>query len=52
VSSTVTYITFLTNVFNNIIRHLFARESHQVVKITVTYPTCMPTSSTLPDTVS
>ncbi len=29
--------TFLTNIFENIIWHLFAGESHQVVKITVTY---------------
>ncbi len=29
--------TFLTNVFENIIWHLFADESHQVVKITVPY---------------
>ncbi len=29
--------TFLTNVFENIIWHLFAGESHQVVKITVPY---------------
>jgi hypothetical protein len=28
----------LTNIFDNIIWHLFAGESHQVVKITVTYP--------------
>jgi hypothetical protein len=28
---------FLTNILNNIIWHLFAGESHQVVKITVTY---------------
>ena len=32
--------TFLTNVFENIIWHLFAGESHQVVKITVPYCTC------------
>ena len=30
--------TFLTNILKNIIWHLFAGESHQVVKITVTYP--------------
>ncbi len=30
--------TFLTNIFENIIWHLFAGESHQVVKITV--PQC------------
>jgi hypothetical protein len=29
--------TFLTNIFENIIWHLFAGESHQVVKITVPY---------------
>ncbi len=29
--------TFLTNILKNIIWHLFAGESHQVVKITVTY---------------
>jgi hypothetical protein len=29
--------TFLTDIFKNIIWHLFAGESHQVVKITVTY---------------
>ena len=28
---------FLTNILKNIIWHLFAGESHQVVKITVTY---------------
>jgi hypothetical protein len=28
---------FLTNIFENIIWHLFAGESHQVVKITVPY---------------
>ncbi len=31
--------TFLTNVFENIIWHLFAGESHEVVKITVPYYT-------------
>ena len=30
--------TFLTNVFENIIWHLFTGQSQQVVKITVTYP--------------
>jgi hypothetical protein len=29
--------TFLTNIFENIIWHLFAGEPHQVVKITVPY---------------
>ncbi len=29
--------TFLTNILKNIILHLFAGESHQVVKITVPY---------------
>ena len=29
--------TFLTNIVKNIIRQLFAGESHQVVKITETY---------------
>ncbi len=29
--------TFLTNIFKNIIWHLFAGESHQVVKFTVPY---------------
>jgi hypothetical protein len=28
---------FLTNIFKNIIWHLFAGESYKVVKITVTY---------------
>jgi hypothetical protein len=28
----------ITNIFKNIIWHLFAGESHQVVKITETYP--------------
>jgi hypothetical protein len=32
--------TFLTNIVKNIIWHLFAGESHQVVKITVTYCQC------------
>jgi hypothetical protein len=32
-------ITSLTNILKNIIWHLFAGESHQVVKITVTYCT-------------
>ncbi len=31
--------TFLTNILKNIIWHLFAGESHQVVKITVPYCT-------------
>ncbi len=30
------------NIFKNIIWHLFAGESHQVVKITVPYPTVSP----------
>jgi hypothetical protein len=29
---------FFPNILKNIIWHLFAGESHQVVKITVTYP--------------
>ncbi len=32
--------TFLTNILKNIIWHLFAGESHQVVKITVPYWAC------------
>ncbi len=36
---------FLTNIFKNIIWHLFAGESHQVVKITVTYYTVSLDSS-------
>jgi hypothetical protein len=32
---------FLTNILKNIIWHLFAGESHQVVKITVTYLTTL-----------
>jgi hypothetical protein len=32
--------TFLTNIFENIIWHLFAGEPHQVVKITVPYCAC------------
>jgi hypothetical protein len=39
--------TFLTNILKNIIWHLFAGESHQVVKITVPYFTCPCMSSTL-----
>ncbi len=30
--------TFLTNILKNIIWHIFAGESHQVMKITVPYP--------------
>ncbi len=36
---------FLTNIFENFIWHLFAGESHQVVKITVPYPTPYPQQS-------
>ncbi len=35
--------TFLTNIFKNIIWHLFVGESYQVLKITVTYWTIIPT---------
>ncbi len=34
--------TFLANILKNIIWHLFAGESHQVVKITVPYPALIP----------
>jgi hypothetical protein len=39
---------FLTNISKNIIWHLFASESHQVVKITVTYCILVPTYIVLP----